>query len=304
MYLSRNQQVLLILFTVCLFFYLLSFRIEVFALPFPWYPLLLAGLYALAGLDTVNQWERRPIMFFGWYAWTAGPGIIWIPPILFQMLPNVSVREESTDIIVEDARTKDNVPLRMVLVVTKRVAPERVRDFVVNVKDGAKAVDSRAEAATVEVVGSEEWEQIQHDRTVFSGAVTNSLIGKIVRWGVQIVKVEIKNIVITDLQIAEAVARVAITIAIAKAENILSENLAGPAKIYGVPVYVLRQLIAAERGMTGQGNTMVASDVLNAISRMNPAFLASVDTSLSKTVDEGANAIPPSTPINPKPSGA
>lgn len=274
MYLSKNQQVLLTLLGAWVFLYILNLRFEIFSIPLDVFLIGALVLYGLGGFDTVNEWERRPVMFFGWYAWTAGPGIIWIPPLIFQTLANQSVRQESNDIVVEDARTKDNVPLRMVLVVTRRVDPKRIRDFIVNVKDGNKAVDSRAEASTVEVIGSENWEDIQHERTKFSDAVTRTLIAKIHDWGVTIIKVEIKNIVITDLRIAEAVANVAISTAQAQSEKILSTQLEDAAKRYGIPVYTLRQLVAAERMGAGPGNTMFATNILGEIGQKHPELLA------------------------------
>ncbi len=228
--------------------------------------------YIAMGFGSVNQWQRRPVMFFGWYAWTAGPGIIWVPPIIFQSLRDESVQSWVDELVIEGARTKNNIPLKVKAIITWRVDAARVRDFVLNVKNGRTAVKQRAEAAAVTVIGSEPFRDIQNDREKFSGDVTKTLVANVANWGVVIDKVEIINIEITDTEIAEAVAREAIADANTTAENIMSDGLEQASQKYGVDMFVLRQLIAAERIGGSPGSVIFQGSMLDSLMK-NPGVL-------------------------------
>lgn len=218
-------------------------------------------LWVIYGFGTVDLRVRRPIMFFGSYFRTAGPGIIWVPPIIFQRLRDVSVQSWVDELVIEGARTKNNIPLKVKAIITWKVDAARVRDFVVNVKDGRTAVKQRAEAAAVSVIGSEPFRDIQNDRKKFSNDVTETLVANVTNWGV-----------IIDTEIAEAVAREAIADANTTAENIMSKGLEDAAGKYGVDMFVLRQLIAAERIGGSPGSVIFQGSMLDSLMK-NPAVL-------------------------------
>jgi hypothetical protein len=223
-----------------------------------WYFLLvILTLYSLYGLSKVYEWNRRPVMFFGKYAWTAGPGLIWIPPFIFQTLNDISVQSVVTSRQIENARTKDNIPVSMEITITARTDPNRVKDFVLQVEDGRAAIDLRAEAAAVEVIGSSDWEHIQKERPKFSDEVYDALKAKVGNWGINIERIEIINIKITDSTIAEAMAKVAIAQAAIQTETILSKGIDAAAVVYGVDKWELRKLMTTDRLATGGSMVMV-----------------------------------------------
>jgi regulator of protease activity HflC (stomatin/prohibitin superfamily) len=239
-----------------------------------WIGLILVVAYIAFGFHAVNQWERQPVMFFGKYAWTAGPGIIWVPPIIFQLIKLVPVQDEVFTITVE-ARTSDNIPLKFDFTFASQVLPDRVKDVVVKVRDGIGAVLKLADTAAVRIIGHTKFQDVQGKdeggENQFANNVLTVLQSLVDDWGIRVSKPGISNIVITDQSIAESVSNIAKAAANAKTEEILAKELAGPAASLGVSVWQLRQLIA----MTNMsGSTIIPSDLVGIMNSIPKEALA------------------------------
>jgi regulator of protease activity HflC (stomatin/prohibitin superfamily) len=170
------------------------------------YLLGLAILYLLGGINVVREWERRPIMLFGRYVRTIGPGLDWVDPIFHRRLDDVSVRDVVNELRIGGVQTHDNVPISFNLIMTTRVGEDRIKDFVVQVASGYEATRQRALASVTEIVGNHELDAILHDRGKFYAEVRDSLQTKVEGWGVIVKAVELKDLQITDEQIQQAIA--------------------------------------------------------------------------------------------------
>jgi len=170
------------------------------------YLLGLAILYLLGGLNVVREWERRPIMLFGRYVSTIGPGLAWVDPIFHRRLDDVSVRDVVNELRIGGVQTHDNVPISFNLIMTTRVGEGHVKDFIVQVASGYEATRQRALASVTEIVGNHELDAILHDRAKFYTEVRDSLQTKVAGWGVIVKAVELKDLQITDEQIQQAIA--------------------------------------------------------------------------------------------------
>ncbi len=172
-------------------------------------PLYLFGLlvlYLITGVNMVREWERRPIMLFGRYVKTIGPGLKWVDPVFHRPLDDVAVRDVVNELRIGGVQTHDNVPISFNLVLTTRVGEERIQDFVVQVANGYEATRQRALASVTEIVGNHELDAILHARDQFYAEVRDSLQKKVESWGVKVKAVELKDIQITDEQIQQAIA--------------------------------------------------------------------------------------------------
>ncbi len=255
--------------------------------------IILLIAYVCFGFHAVNQWERQPVMFFGKYAWTAGPGIIWVPPIIFQLIALVPVQDEVFTITVI-ARTKDNIPLEFKVTFASRVLPDRVRDVVIKIKDGRGAVLALADTAAVEIVGNTDYEHVQGhiegEEKKFSVDILRVLQERVTDWGIQTSKLGLSNIVITDQAIAESVSRVARSRTDAKAEEILSLSLAKAAGTYGITPWQLRQMLALTQ-LTG--STIIPSnlgEIMNTIPREMLEKAQAADKAANPPSDTGTAA--------------
>jgi regulator of protease activity HflC (stomatin/prohibitin superfamily) len=176
------------------------------AIGLPLYLLGLAVLYLFAGINVVREWDRRPILLFGRYVRTIGPGLAWVDPIFHRPLDDIAVRDVVNELRIGGVQTHDNVPISFNLVMTSRVGEERIMDFVVQVANGYEATRQRALASVTEIVGNHELDAILHDRAKFYTEVRDSLQTKVASWGVIVKAVELKDIQITDEQIQQAIA--------------------------------------------------------------------------------------------------
>jgi regulator of protease activity HflC (stomatin/prohibitin superfamily) len=170
------------------------------------YVLGLAFLYLLGGINVVREWERRPIMLFGRYVNTIGPGLAWVDPIFHRRLDDVAVRDVVNELRIGGVQTHDNVPISFNLIMTTRVDEDRIKDFVVQVASGYEATRQRALASVTEIVGNHALDEILHDRARFYTEVRDSLQTKVAGWGVKVQAVELKDLQITDEQIQQAIA--------------------------------------------------------------------------------------------------
>src|SRR5260370_70952 len=169
----------------------------------PGYLLGLGLIYLLGGLNVVSEWKRRPIMLFGRYVKTIGPGLAWVDPIFHRRLADVAVQDVVNELRIGGVQTHDNVPISFNLIITTRVDESKVRDFVVEVANGYEATRQRALASVTEIVGNHELDAILHDRARFYTEVRDSLQGKVADWGVKVRAVELKDLEITDAAIQQ-----------------------------------------------------------------------------------------------------
>jgi regulator of protease activity HflC (stomatin/prohibitin superfamily) len=166
----------------------------------------LAVIYGLCGINVVREWLRRPVLLFGRYVKTIGPGLAWVDPVFHRCLADVAVRDVVNELRIGGVQTHDNVPISFNLIMTTRVDEARVKDFVVQVAGGYEATRQRALASVTEVVGNHELDAILHNRGKFYTEVRESLQEKVADWGVKVKAVELKDIQITDEQIQQAIA--------------------------------------------------------------------------------------------------
>ncbi len=252
--------------------------------------LVLLIVYVGFGFHAVNQWQRQPVMFFGWYAWTAGPGIIWVPPVFFQLIGLVPVQFEVFTITVT-ARTKDNIPLEFKITFASRVLPDHVKDVVIKIKDGIGAVLKLADTASVEVVGNTDYEHVQGHvegtEKKFSGDILSRLRERVQDWGIEVSQLGISNIVITDSTIAESVSRVARARTDAKAEKILADELGNAAAVYKISPWQMRQLVAMTQ-LTS--STIIPSNLSEIMSVLPPDVLAKMKETATLTEGSAASA--------------
>jgi regulator of protease activity HflC (stomatin/prohibitin superfamily) len=166
----------------------------------------LALIYVLCGINVVREWLRRPVLLFGRYVNTIGPGLAWVDPVFHRCLGDVAVRDVVNELRIGGVQTHDNVPISFNLIMTTRVDEARVKDFIVQVAGGFEATRQRALASVTEVVGNHELDAILHNRGKFYTEVRESLQDKVADWGVKVRAVELKDIQITDEQIQQAIA--------------------------------------------------------------------------------------------------
>lgn len=244
--------------------------------------LVVFAIYLLNGLNIVAEWDRVPVMRFGKYATTLGPGITWLEPFSHRRLDAVDIREEVNAYTMGEGtslQTHDNVPISFVTMLTSNIDAENVKKYILAF-DGEQTVGNRTLAAVSEVISATELNKLLHEREVVCAAIKALLITRIAHWGINIVAVELRDIKITDESIQEAIAmkaragkeaeaemvRAEAQVAIAKELTLAAEELSeGGWKLKGMEVMT-------EMTRSADNNTVIIpSDIVQGIARiMNP----------------------------------
>lgn len=240
--------------------------------------LLVAGLlYLLSGINIVNEWERRPVLRFGKYVRTLGPGLSWTEPFTNRRLEDIAVNDEVWDLEIENVQTKDNIPITFNLVLTSRVDEQHVKKYVVAVSDGDEAVDRRTLACASQVVSASNWDEILHHRDRIYGQMQQLLTDRISVWGMKIIAVEITDLRITDSSIEQAISLKAkatkeaeAEIARAEAQVAVAEALKKAGEIYNEETRWLKgNETLLELCRSGSNNTiLVPTDLVESLARV------------------------------------
>ncbi|HXO41894.1 MAG TPA: SPFH domain-containing protein, partial [Thermoanaerobaculia bacterium] len=244
------------------------------------YLLGLAILYLLGGINVVREWVRRPIMLFGRYVKTIGPGLEWVDPIFHRRLDDVSVRDVVNELRIGGVQTHDNVPISFNLIMTTRIGEDRIKDFVVQVASGTEATRQRALASVTEIVGNHELDAILHDRGKFYAEVRESLQTKVAGWGVIVKAVELKDLQITDEQIQQAIAMKARAGKEADAELVRA----------AMQVHIAAKLVDAAAALTPDAWRLKELEVLVELTRSAQNNTILVPTTLLKGLEDIAAA--------------
>lgn len=235
-----------------------------------------ALFFLLGGINVVNEWKRRPILLFGRYTSTIGPGLAWIEPIFHRRLADVAVRDVVNELRIGGVQTHDNVPISFNLIMTTRVDQARVRDFIVRVANGYEATRQRALASVTEIVGNHELDAILHNRGQFYSEVRDSLQGKVADWGVTVIAVELKDLQITDEQIQQAIAMKARAGKEADAELVRA----------AMQLHIAKKLVEAASALTPDGWRLKELEVLVELTRSAQNNTLLIPTNLLKGLQD------------------
>ena len=148
-------------------------------------------IVALTGLRIVSPYEKGVVERLGRYHHTAQSGLNLIIPFLDTMR-KVDMREQVVDIQPQEVITKDNVVVTVDAIIYYE-ATDAVR-LTYNVADFYSAATKLAQTNLRNVIGETELDQALTSRDVINAKLRAVLDDATDKWGVRIVRVEIKRI--------------------------------------------------------------------------------------------------------------
>ncbi|NOZ50488.1 MAG: SPFH/Band 7/PHB domain protein [Chloroflexi bacterium] len=154
---------------------------------------LVAFVFAVGtmAIRIVSPYQKGVVERLGRYARTAQPGLTLIIPFL-DHLRKVDMREQVVDVPPQEVITKDNVVVAVDAIVFFE-ATDPVK-LVYNVADFFGAATKLAQTNLRNVVGEMELDQALTSREVINTKLREVLDDATDKWGVRIVRVEIKRI--------------------------------------------------------------------------------------------------------------
>ena len=194
------------------------------------------AVIAIFTVRIAAQWERIIILRFGSFNRVAGPGLIFMVPIVEQAACHVDLRTVTTPFGAEKTLTSDLVPVDIDAVLFWMVwDAEKACMEVENYYD---AVSMAAQTALRDAIGQVEIAELSMQRAHIDHQLKKSIEEKTEQWGVTIIDVEIRDIVIPkELQRAMAQEAVAerkknARMVLAEAEKDISEMFVEAAEVY------------------------------------------------------------------------
>jgi regulator of protease activity HflC (stomatin/prohibitin superfamily) len=152
---------------------------------------VLVFIFAITGVKIVSPYEKGVVERLGRYTRTAQPGLTLIIPFL-DMIRKVDMREQVVDVPPQEVITKDNVVVTVDAIVYFE-ATDPVK-LVYNVADFYNAATKLAQTNLRNVVGEMELDQALTSRDRINAKLREVLDDATDKWGVRIVRVEIKRI--------------------------------------------------------------------------------------------------------------
>ncbi|MCC7019848.1 MAG: SPFH/Band 7/PHB domain protein [Ardenticatenales bacterium] len=148
-------------------------------------------IVALMGVRIVSPYQKGVIQRLGRYQKTAAPGLTIIVPFI-DSIQRVDMREQVVDVLPQEVITKDNVVVTVDAIVYFE-ATDPVK-LVYNVADFYSAATKLAQTNLRNVVGEMELDEALTSRDRINAKLREVLDDATDKWGVRIVRVEIKRI--------------------------------------------------------------------------------------------------------------
>ena len=162
------------------------------AIPFA----LVLGAFAANAVHIAFVWERAVILRFGNFSRIAEPGLYFTIPIVEQIALHVDQRINATSFLNERALTSDLAPVDVDAVVFWMVWD--AKQAYTQVADYPSAVSWSAQTALRDAIGRISLTDMPVKRLQIDHEVQERLDRKVADWGISIISVEIRDIVLPD----------------------------------------------------------------------------------------------------------
>lgn len=148
-------------------------------------------LFILAGLRTVQQYEKGVVFRFGKIVGQKDPGLNWIIPLI-DRLRKVDLRTITMPVPTQKIITKDNVSVDVSAVAYYKII-DSVKSIVA-IENVMSAINQIAQTSIRNIVGKFQLDEILSEREQINKEITAVLDSHTEAWGVIVPVVEIKDI--------------------------------------------------------------------------------------------------------------
>lgn len=157
----------------------------------------------ISGIRIMREYERAVVFFLGRFYQVKGPGLIFIIPIIQQMV-KVDLRTIVMDVPTQDVISRDNVSVKVSAIVFFRVIePEKA---VIQVEHYYEATSQMAQTTLRSVLGQHELDEMLAARDKLNADIQSILDQQTESWGIKVSNVEIKQMDLNETMI-RAIAR-------------------------------------------------------------------------------------------------
>ncbi len=156
--------------------------------------LALAAVVLVVALRIAKEWQRAVVLRLGRMHRVRGPGLYLLIPWVDRVAAVIDMRIQTTTITAEQALTRDTVAVGVDAIVFWQVADARAA--AINIANYREAVERVAQTSLREMIGTTELSRLLSDRQAADERLRTTIAAKTGTWGVTVVSVEIKDVVI------------------------------------------------------------------------------------------------------------
>ncbi len=147
--------------------------------------------FLAAALKIIPEYQRSVMFTLGRYTGTMGPGLIFMIPIIQQMV-RVDLRTRVLNVPTQDLITNDNVSVHVNAVVYFRVI--EAEKAIVQVEQFVAAANQLAQTTLRSVLGQNNLDALLAERERLNAEIEQVLDEQTAAWGIKVSKVEIKQV--------------------------------------------------------------------------------------------------------------
>ena len=227
--LKQCNQVALTVFAICL---LAGYAVSHFTdSPIPLLIGAFLGVYFLAAIKIIDQWEKVVVLRFGRYRALRGPGLILIIPIVDTLSRYVDQRVRVTTVSAESTLTRDTVPVSVDAIIFWLVW--NAEKSILEVENFTDAITLSSQTALRESIGRHHLAQMITERETMGHELQKILDEKTTPWGITVQSVEIRDVQI-PLALQDAMSREAQAERERRARTILGLAETEIAEMFGI----------------------------------------------------------------------
>lgn len=196
--------------------------------------LIVCAIIILVSIRQVNEYERGVKFTLGKFTKMVNPGWRLVFPVI-QSMKKVDLRLRTVEVPTQECLTKDNISVGVTAVLFFKVTD--ASKAILNIESFFYATSQLAQTTMRNVVGEVTLDDLLSKRETLAERIKDNVDSTIQEWGVSVVNVELKDIIIPDDmkrtigKQAEAERERRATIIRSEGEVIAAENIAKAAKM-------------------------------------------------------------------------
>ncbi len=195
---------------------------------------ILLAVFIIAGFRIANQYQRAVVFRLGKLQGVRGPGLYWIIPLI-EWQKTIDIRTITISVDQQETITKDNVPVKVTVVIWYAVT-DPIRS-VIEVRDVDKSVIQVALTSMRNIIGRHTLDDVLKEQERLGADMRSTIDSATEPWGVKVTRVEMRNVEIPEsmqramAQEAEALREKRARIIKAEAELEASDKLREAARL-------------------------------------------------------------------------
>jgi len=160
----------------------------------PFLAVVTAGFLLAPMIQLAQQWEKAIILRLGKFSRIKGPGVFFILPVIEKVTEFVDTRIRATDFSAETTLTHDTVPVNVDAIAFWMIwDPKKA---ILELEAFLDAVILSAQTALRDAIGKHELATLLSERDKLGKEIQEILEAKTSAWGITILSVEIRDIII------------------------------------------------------------------------------------------------------------